>query len=60
MWGEQAKARSRRYDVMEYQREYRRKHPQKYVYKSHGGDSLGFRGEMLALTILKGDRKSVV
>ena len=58
-WGEQAKARSQK--RKEYFKEYRRKHPQKYSYKkgkyNYIGTSLGYRGEMMALNILKGSKK---
>lgn len=67
-WGEEAKARSQ--GRKEYFREYRRKHPQskeyltdyrnknphKYKYVSYG-DSLGYKGEMLALNILVGSKR---
>lgn len=39
-----------------YWREYRRKHPQPYKYQ---GESMGYKGEELALTVLVGSKKII-
>jgi hypothetical protein len=51
-WGERAKLRSQSRN--EYFKNYRRLHPQKYI---GYGSSLGYKGELIGLKVLKGSKK---
>ena len=53
-WGDKAKARSK--SRITYFSEYRKLHPQNNHYSSYG-TSLGYGGELLAQTILKGSKR---
>ena len=55
-WGEYEKTRSKK--RLEYFKKYRKAHPQKQIYK-YQGTSLGYRGEIDALNILKSSEKII-